>query len=164
MRSTNWMARMGQLLICLGSSIVVLPTAAVAQTNLQAELGALQKRASALEARLDSPDQSTVNQAGLDYKAYVSDFKAFATKYRLTSRTRRISRVVLSPTLTVAQADHDKRVPNSPGGCPWITETATEQCVRTNTTKDYCDYFCVDIPPSGGKVTKVDPNADPTKQ
>jgi hypothetical protein len=118
-----------------------------------------------LETRLDSPDQSTVNQAGLDYKAYVSDFKAFATKYRLTSRTRRVSRVVLSPTLTVAQADHDKRVPNSPGGCPWITETATEQCVRTNTTKDYCDYFCVDIPPSGGgKVTTVDPNADPTKQ
>jgi hypothetical protein len=157
-------ARAAPILIWLVTSLTV---SGAAQTGLQTELTALRKRGTSLETRLDSPNQSIVSQAAVDYKAYVADFKAFAGKYRLSSHTQRISRAVLAArlTLTGAQADHDKRVPNGPGGCPWLTETATEQCVRTNETKDYCDYFCVDIPPgTGGKVTTIDPNADPTKQ
>jgi hypothetical protein len=164
MNRTNRVARGASILIWLVTSLTV---SGAAQTGLQTELSALRKRGTSLETRLDSPNQSTASQAAVDYKAYVADFKAFAGKYHLSSHGQRISKSVLSsrPTVTVAQADHDKRVPKGSGGCPWLTETATEQCVRTDETKDYCDYFCVAIPPStGGKVTTIDPNADPTKQ
>ncbi len=161
-------ARVAKVTTWLLALFSFLPSVAAAQANLQSDLSAFKQRGHALEVGLNSPNQPTASKASVDYKAYVADFKEWAAKNRLVSHTRRVNRADLigRPTRTVAQADRGYVPIGKPStGCQWLLESATEQCVLASETDKVCEYYCVDIPAKGGgKVTTVDPNADPSKQ